>query len=295
MKTKNKPDFLLASDFHLRESIPICRTDNVWDAQWRKVDFVNELQREYDCPVLHAGDLFDHWKPSPYLLREAMIHLPKQFYTVYGQHDLPNHSLDLKNKSGISVLEEAGVLNVLKGFHWGMKPGDKEDLVFGIKIKNRTIAVWHDFTYVGREPFPGAKGKAHAKLEKYKQFDLIVTGDNHQSFTLRGVNGNLLVNPGSLMRQDADQIDFQPKVYLWYAEDNTVEAVEIPIEKDVVTRGHIEKVEQRDERIDAFVSRMDSNWELTTNFDENLERFFVLNRVRQQVKNIIYEHKSTTS
>ena len=292
LKSK-KPSAILTSDWHIRESIPICRTDNFWDAQWRKVDFVAGLQRKYHCPVLHAGDLFDHWKPSPYLLRETMEHLPNRFYTIYGQHDLPNHSLDLKNKSGISVLEAAEILETMDQCSWGQIPKDISSICIGHR-DHRTL-VWHDFTYLGKEPFPGAKGKAHAKLEKYKQFDLIVTGDNHQSFTSRGVEGNLLVNPGSLMRQDADQIDFQPKVYLWYAEDNTVEAVEIPIEKDVVTREHIEKVEQRDERIDAFVSRMDSNWELTTNFDENLERFFVLNRVRQQVKNIIWEHKSTTS
>ena len=105
-----KPSAILTSDFHLREDTPVCRTDNFWETQWKKVQWVKDLQREYDCPVLHAGDLFHAWKASPYLLRETMKHLPNNFWTIFGQHDLPQHSLELKNKSGVSALEEAGKL-----------------------------------------------------------------------------------------------------------------------------------------------------------------------------------------
>ncbi|KKL99820.1 hypothetical protein LCGC14_1810530, partial [marine sediment metagenome] len=85
-----KPDLILTSDWHLREDTPICRTDDFWSAQWNKVDQVMALQSKYDCPILHAGDLFHHWKPSPYLLSETIDHLQgSRFYTVYGQHDLP--------------------------------------------------------------------------------------------------------------------------------------------------------------------------------------------------------------
>ena len=109
--TKVKPpSTILASDFHLREDHPVCRTDDFWQAQWKKVDFVSELQEKYDCPVLHAGDLFDFWKPSPYLLTETIKHLPNKFFTVYGQHDLPQHNLKLAYKCGINTLAEAGKL-----------------------------------------------------------------------------------------------------------------------------------------------------------------------------------------
>jgi hypothetical protein len=184
-------------------------------------------------------------------------------------------------------LEKAGKINIIPHGSWGDAPNDN-DLSMGSGEKR--IYVWHNFTYIGKDPWPGIiSPKAHVLLHKYKQFDLIVTGDNHQSFTFRSPDGHLLVNPGSLTRQDADQIDFKPKVYLWYAETNTVEAVEIPIEEGVITREHIEIKRQRTEQIDAFISRMDSEWELTADFDENLERFFQLNRVRKQVKDIIYK------
>ena len=109
-----KADAILTSDWHLREDTPICRTDNYWEVQWKKVDYISKLQKQYNCLVLHAGDLFDHWKPSPRLLREIILHIPDTFFTVYGQHDLPQHSLELTNKCGINVLQAANKLRVFE-------------------------------------------------------------------------------------------------------------------------------------------------------------------------------------
>ena len=279
------PDFILTADFHLREDTPVCRTDNFWEAQWKKVDFVSELQKKYNCPILHAGDLFDHWKPSPYLLRETIKHLPDKFNTVYGQHDLPEHSLKLKNKSGISVLAQAGKLEVLDEGSWGQVP-EKGSFSYLFDGYSRKILVWHTLVYVGKEPFPGAKGKARAILNKYPQFDLIVTGDNHQSFVYP-FDGRLLVNCGSLMRQTADQINFEPKVWLYYAADNSVEPIIIPHDKTAVTREHIITIEQRNERLDAYISRLNDNIQTTLSLEENMKRFLAKNRIRGQVKKII--------
>ena len=103
-----KADGILCGDLHLTEDTPICRTDNFQEAQWRKLTFIKQLQEEHDCPVLCAGDLLDFWKPSPFLLSKIIEHLPKQFYTVLGNHDLPQHSLELLEKSGIYTLQMAG-------------------------------------------------------------------------------------------------------------------------------------------------------------------------------------------
>jgi DNA repair exonuclease SbcCD nuclease subunit len=281
----NKPDAILTSDWHLREDTPVCRVDNFWEVQWVKLRWIQKLQDKYNCFVLHAGDLFHHWKPSPYLLSYVIEHLPDQFATVYGQHDLPQHSLELKEKSGINVIESANWLTVLDGCSWGQTP-----VAPSLEIKGRKILVWHNFTYMGKDPWPGITSpKAYMLLEKYKQFDLIVTGDNHQSFTFKSPDGHLLVNPGSLTRQDADQIDFKPKVYLWYAETNTVEAVEIPIDTNAVTRVHIEKLQERTDRIDAFTRSLQTDFTSTVSFEKNMEIFLQNNRIRKDVKDIIYK------
>jgi predicted phosphodiesterase len=281
-----KPDLILCSDIHLREDTPVCWTGDFDEEQWDSILFVNRLQVKYNCPVICAGDLFHHWKPSPYLLTRAMKYLPKNFFTIYGQHDLPQHNLDLAIKSGINTLAEAGVLKVIPQCHYGQEP--RTDLHFGIVSPPKEILVWHHMTYITK-PFPGASdGQAEGILRKYSQFDLIVTGDNHQSFYTE-YEGRLLVNPGSFTRQSAIQIDFKPRVYLWYAKTNTVEAIYLPIAEGVISREHIEAVEQRDARIDAFISKLGDDWNTTLSFEDNIEAFFNTNVTRKSVKEIIYK------
>jgi predicted phosphodiesterase len=202
---------------------------------------------------------------------------------VYGNHDLPQHNIELANKSGIHTLVTGGHIRLLKNGHFGETQPMVVDEGF-----YRKIAVWHTFTYMGKEPWPGCTSPTGNKLlRKYPDFDLIVTGDNHQSFYTE-MDGRLLVNPGSLTRQDADQIDFKPSVYLWFAEDNTVERVYLPIDKEAVSRQHLDKVEQRNERLEAFISKLDGEWEAGISFEENLERFKEKNKVNSKVMQIIY-------
>lgn len=284
-KQLRKPDLILTSDWHLREDTPVCRTDDFWDAQWRKVAFVAGLQQKYECPVIHAGDLFDHWKPSPNLLTHAVTNLPKQFYTIYGQHDLPQHSLDLNYKSGMKTLESAGIVNILPGYHFGQTPNGTPSM----QVKGLNILVWHHLTYVTK-PYPEATGgMVEGLIRKHPEYDLIITGDNHTSFSVKSYEKQLLVNPGNLTRQTADQIDYKPRVALWYAEDNSIEWIPLPIQSDVISRGHIDIKEQRDQRIQAFVSKLNGDWQAELSFEDNLNRFFETNPTREETKQIIYK------
>jgi DNA repair exonuclease SbcCD nuclease subunit len=286
-KDNKIPDAILTSDWHLREDTPICRIDNYWETQWKKVDFIKDLQQKYDCPILHAGDLFDYWKPSPYLLSETIKHLPKQFYTIYGQHDLPQHNLELMNKSGIYCLEKADKLETMDDVHYGKEPRGISSICCGLPTQK--ILIWHVMNYQGKKPWPDCPSPSSVKLmKKYPNYDLIVTGDNHKSF-VEEYESRLLVNPGSLMRMDADQTDHKPCIYLWYAKTNTVEKVLLPFEPDVISREHIERVEKRNERIEAFVNRLNDDWEGTVSFEENLKRFEESNNIIPSVMNIIYK------
>ena len=286
-RTNKTPSAIFCSDFHLREDTPLCFTGDFQKEQWTAVEFIKDLQAQYNCLVLHAGDLFDHWKPSPWLLSRAIELLPKQFYTIYGQHDLPQHNLDLDYKSGVNTLRQAEIVKVLSGCHWGQEP--QNDLLYellGISIQK--ILVWHHLTYQ-QKPFPEASGgNARAILRKYPQFDIILTGDNHTSFTVE-YQGRRLVNPGNLTRQTASQINYQPRVALWYSEDNSITWINIPIQKGVISREHIEIKEQRNKRIDAFINRLDSKYKTELSFEDNLTSFFEVNQTRKDVKSIIYK------
>jgi DNA repair exonuclease SbcCD nuclease subunit len=287
-KVKKMPDVtaILCGDIHLREDQPICRTDDFWSAQWRKLDFISDLQKQYQCPVWCSGDLFDHWKPSPMLLSEASKHLPENFFTVYGQHDLPQHSIDLAHKCGAYNLMVNGKVSILQTGHWNTSLDDGRT---GFIVRDRQATIQHITTYQGKLPWPGCTSPMAASLlRKYPQFDLIVTGDNHKPF-VEEYKGRLLVNVGSMMRSTADQINYKPCVWLWYAETNTVKPVYLPIEEGVISREHLEVQEQRESRIDAFINRLNTEWEASLSFEENLEVFAKQNNIRKSVMEIIYK------
>jgi len=279
-----KPNLVLCSDFHLRKDTLLCWTGDFQKEQWDSVDFVRNLQSKYDCPVIVAGDLFDKWYNSNDFLTTVMQHLPNQLYVIYGQHDLPNHSIDLAYKSSIDTLAEAGKVKILDECHYGQEP-NKGSLFFPNREPDRTILIWHKLAYQ-KPPYPEATGgNAISILKKYHQFDLIVTGDNHLPF-VEEYQGRLLVNPGCLTRQSVTEMNYKPRVYLWYADTNTVEPVYIPIQENVITREHIEIKEQRDARIDAFVSSFKDDYEIGLSFEQNLEEFFNKNQIRKEVKEV---------
>ena len=282
------PSAILTSDWHLREDTPTCFIGDFQKEQWDVVNFIYDLQGKYECPVIHAGDLFHHWKSSPWLLSMTIKHLPDSFYTILGQHDLPQHSLELYTKSGVYTLEKANKVHLLPFCHFGTLPEQYKEFQGSVNFKNYAILVWHHLTYLSK-PFPGAEGgMAEGILRKYPQFSLICTGDNHQSFTVE-YQGRRLVNPGNITRQTADQAEFQPRVALWYAEDNSIQWVNLPKQEGVISREHIEVKEKRDARIDAFVSRLNDDYKTELSFEDNLIAFFETNRIRESVKSIIYK------
>jgi DNA repair exonuclease SbcCD nuclease subunit len=211
--------------------------------------------------------------------------------------------LELVDKCGINVLQAANKVTVWRGVHWGQKPDyseNKEGDPSHIVRKDpsyRRILVWHKMNYKGKAPWPGCTDPSALKLlKKYPQYDLILTGDNHKTFT-EEYEGRRLVNPGSLMRMDADQVEHRPCVFLWYAEDNSIKQVFIPIEENVISREHIDQVKERNGRLDAFIKRLDLQFgigkskgsEGGASFEDNLTRFIKKNKTRPAIVQIIYK------
>ena len=301
-----KATAILTADIELRAFCPSCRTDDHWATQERKIAWLNKLQKKHDCPILDAGDLFDKkykTHPSHELLNWSIKNLPTPFYSVSGNHDNPGKSIDNYSNSAMAVLESAGrlihchkepieVLWVeqspyvkLYGFPWGVpfKNVDPQKGYFN-------IALIHAMVYEEFEPFPGCDGySAKEVMDLLPDFDLIVTGHNHQTFT-RESEGRILVNPGSFMRNDADQIDHKPCVFLWYAEDNSIEQVFIPIEEGVISREHIDVKKDKENRLDAFVEKLGEQVVSGINFHDNLEKAIAHEAVGDAVKDKIWEY-----
>lgn len=296
-----KADAIITADIELRLHAPICRTDDYWSALVRKIEWLRELQEEHNgCPILDGGDLFDKkYKvhPSHDLIGWAIRNLPEPFYTVPGNHDLPGKSIENFENSAMSVLEDAEVVTSVHdhfesikdyniyGFAW-----DEELEEPSLFNSHKNIALIHAMVYKKDLPFPGCEGySAQEVMDLLPSFDLIVCGHHHQTFTHQD-GDRILVNPGSLMRNDADQIKHKPCVFLWYAKENTVKKIYVPIEQGVISREHIEEKNDRDTRMDAFIEKLGGQAVEGINFSRNLENLLTKKKIRKPVKDKVWQY-----
>lgn len=305
MTKQNFPTSILASDYHLTHKQPICRKDNYKEAEIKKLDWLHTLQlennpvpgSEYVCPILSSGDIFDEWFIPPELSTIAIKHFPKTI-AIPGQHDLPNHNLELIENSGYSTLQAAGniennsmwericidTMNVqVKPFPFGMP-------LCGIKKEpgEKFIALIHTLV-LGPKDEKMKGSTVNEIFDKMPGFDLIVCGDNHKAFTVKHPDGRLFVSPGSMMRMSADQIDYKPRVYLWYADTNTVEPEYYPIEEGVVSREHIEKKEIKEGMLDAFVQTASAKVSVSVSFEQNMVEHLQEAKVSSGVEDKIWK------
>lgn len=301
-----KHDLLLTADWHIRPDSPENRIDDFVEIQEQKIDFILEISNKYQCPILVAGDIGDKWKWENWLLEKYIKKFKahsQKIYVLPGQHDLSNHRLDKLSEGGLGVLAASLAIRLLlnavvyaQGVEIFPFPFEKE--ILKIKERNKklrksgglNVAVIHQLVsqlklWEGQENFTSAK----SLLREFPCYDLIVSGDNHQSF-VEEYEGRLLVNPGSIMRSTVAQFNHKPKIYLWNAENNGVEAIEIPIKlaKEVFDLSTIEKQDKRDERMLAFVESLRSDCEFKMNFKENLNKFLIQNKVEQTVRDKIF-------
>jgi len=292
----SKVDAVLCADLHLRDDVPECRTDDFQAAQWRKVRFISMLCEKHNCPLVVAGDVFHHWKPSPGLLAKTIAEFPEDVLFIPGQHDLPQHSMELYDKSGCAVLErtpwwrqlrstgiKVDVLN-FAGFPFGGADNFSKLIVGDADMLVLHLMVWYRVV-----PFPDCTAdSATALLRKIKGPKLILTGDNHQPFVVRE-NGRLLVNPGSMMRTTVAQIDYRPRVYLWDAEGNEVEAVYLPIEEGVVSRERADAEVAREGRVEAFVKRLQEDVESGLDYKKAVERELGASKAGKSLRELVWK------
>lgn len=314
--THARPTAIITADIHLTTRTPVSRKDDFLEAQAKKLEFLRTLQEKYQCPVLDGGDLFDHWKASPWLSSRAFRSVPKDMITIPGNHDLPKHSLQLYGESGlhllgstrtdITVITEPSIDSyvIREGFQVRGFPYGTFDpkLKFPDKKKNPEpdavkILILHEFVWPGlKPPFPDAPGyMAQALLRRFhKSFDVIITGDNHRGF-VESYEDCLLINPGSMMRSTADLAQYQPRCYLYYAPAQRAVPVYYPIDHEVHSTEHLDVVKARDARIAAYIAHMNTQWEQGLSFKANLEAFFKVNNTPKLVKELIWHHLETES
>lgn len=289
--------YILTADNHFQYNQPICRIDDFISAQIEKLQFLREIRDDHNAIILNAGDLTHKSRVvKQELFSMLLTHLPVM-YGVAGNHDLMYHNLQYLMNSAIGVVISAGLYkyiskeqpvqienDIIYGFSYGQHIEKPQKIG-----TNKTIAIWHNMIYENNNDFTFGDGH-YAKdiLKKFPEYDYILTGDNHKTFLVEH-NNRYLINPGSLTRDDAAQIDHRPCVWLLDSTNNTIDPIYIPIRENVISTAHLDIKKDRDARLEAFVETVNSNYEIGLTFEKNLDNYLSVNDVSEDVKKIIYE------
>lgn len=298
---------LLTGDWHIRHTSPEKRTDDYWSTMRRKLEYIMDLAVEKKVKlILQPGDFFDSHKANDFLKRYIIQELRRRRLTVvsvYGQHDLRYHSSEINN-TPLAVLNAAEVVYTVSNTNpvslkkvkiWGaswfedIPTEGVSNNYFNILLTHRMI-IENEKIWEGQEDY-----ELGNVLLKTTPFDVIVSGDNHRGFLIRS-GKRLLVNCGSLMRSSIDQINHKPVAYVMSVEDGDVslDKYEIPIDpfEQVFDMEKAEEEKQKDEKMEAFISRLTSDTELKgLDFIRNIHSFMRENKgeIDSETRKIIEE------
>jgi DNA repair exonuclease SbcCD nuclease subunit len=292
--------YLITSDWHIRTTSPRYRTDNFYLAQLCKLEWIIAAAEFHGCEaILQGGDMFD----GPDIPNHAKIKLANMFYasrvpilTVYGQHDLKYRR---REDSVLTLMDEVEAVTLtngapnfidqntaIYGCSWGEEiPNPKNKDSFNILLIHRMI-VKDKPLWPGQTDFITTKNF----IKKGPVWDLIVSGDNHQTFTYQTKKTTLL-NSGSLMRTRIDQKDHQPCVFIYDTDTRTHEQFFIPVDpfSEVMNMELSESTKTREEDLEAFMVGLSSNYEVDLDFEKNLGNTIKENDVSKPVEDLAME------
>lgn len=288
-----KKALLFTADWHCTLSQPICRTDDYQAAFWGKIKQVKQIAKKYDATIFNAGDLFEFWKASPKLTNKCISRFPKNMFAILGNHDLPQHNLKLKKDCSWMTLLLSGIFHpYYQKFYkrmgnWGQDP----ETVRPISVLGKKIILSHIMCYMGKSPWPGSKDyTAEEVIDLYPEADVIVTGHNHRTFVEKK-NGRLLINPGSLTRHKADQMNHNPCVFIYWPESHHYKKVYLTIEEseDVMTRDHLDYKKEREASVGRFMRKVKLRKAPALSFEENISATIYQKGISKPVRHTILE------
>lgn len=300
---------LTLADIHIRDTAPRTRTDNFPETLFSKFSWCLELARKEKCDaILIAGDIFHSVRTSYESIAKFIQivkehnknnHSPK-IYLIAGQHDLRNHTVDIKN-TPLAILNKTNVISILKNKEpyiydnsdiYGC--GWKEEIPKVIDKKRFNILVLHRMVVESNVLFPGQTNLIKAEdLLKDNDFDLIISGDNHQHF-ISSYNGKYLINCGSLMRSNSNQINHHPKCVIFDTTLRTMHIYDIPVQPynivfDLDKVEKDKKVKEDNLAAGRFVDLLSNNQEeFSFNFVNNIEKTIKEESIKSEISDFLY-------
>ena len=224
----------ILGDLHLRASRPVNRIDDYFMTQFQKIQQAFETFADEGCSaVLQPGDWFHDYGKDPYNITNDAIALLMLYripvYLVFGQHDIKFHNKDISDVP-IQTLNRTDLVTQLSHKPHTINIGGKKVKLYGAnwdepipRAKRRknvvNILVAHTMVIKNKKLWPQQTDYTQARKLPEMGYDLVVSGDNHQAFTLK----NKVINCGSLMRMKTDQKDHTPMFGIYDTLENTLD------------------------------------------------------------------------
>jgi len=295
---------LCCADIHITDQKPKFRTSKYTNQLFNKLDWILKVAKEENCSVIaNAGDLFDTSNISYSLYTRTVRTFKKgtvDFLTIAGQHDLRWHTTPLED-TPLGALEASGFVIVpdettvyKRNVHF-YNMGWGQEAPKSINQENVNILLIHTMVTKAGPLFEGQEVTAYttgkALLKRYKEFDFIISGDNHETHTTT-VNGRININPGSLMRKRKDQIDHQPCIYILDTVKGKAKQIFIPVEpvEDVFELEKIETELEKKETEKANISKFTDALTSTLaapKFIDTLQNIITVNKIKKNTKTLL--------
>lgn len=281
---------LITADWHIKGERPICRLDENWIESQRKT--IQEIRNIFESNLCDQmwilGDLFDAPKCSTAAVNMLIGELRKfpfdSVKVLCGNHDLKDHNYGNLEECSIGTIKHlfADVpIEIQDSFGCLTKVSAKP---FGLdeETTDANIVCTHQLTFPNAEarPIEDCGVLAQDLLDKWRFTDLIFTGDYHHAFiyefkdVVKGRN-RYVVNPGCINIQKADELDYQPGVYVWDTScsgDDAFQRWNLNPQVENCTRDHIEAREAKETMLSEVVETIKGGAEITLDFDSNLEQ-----------------------
>jgi DNA repair exonuclease SbcCD nuclease subunit len=266
-----------------------------------KIRWIFELAVKEGCEIiLQPGDFFDSPDQANYVIRELVSVLRYydglQIFSIYGQHDTRYRKTF---NTTLGIFEEMGLVSILGNNSYNCDGIDFYGASLGKEIPdpvNRNeinILIAHKMIVQSQPLWADQTDYISTKdmLKKYQDYNLIVSGDNHQSFIHGSKFGSMLINCGSLMRTTIAQRDHHPVAYIVDSETNEITKYEIPIRpiEEVMNLELADEIKERNKDLEAFMSGLSSNYDAELSFEKNLTNLMKMNETSKEIRGIAEE------
>lgn len=294
------PIAICCSDLHLSLAPPACRRDADWMEAQRF--YLRQLKRACfrngkTLPVLCAGDIFDRWNAPAELINFALAELPDGMLCVPGQHDLPNHRLDLVHRSAYGVLKSAGKIVDLSDEEWVI-PNGLRLVVYGFgwkqpvtKPKNPSkgiphVAVIHRYVWTAGNSYTGAQKQDHliSILPELSGYHAAIFGDNHKGFLKLTKRGTFVLNCGGFIRRKIDEVSYTPTIGVLFS-DGSIKRRKLDTSID--SFHYTDKQETPEFNMDTLLTCLEELRDHGLDFREIVEERLRQKDIPQDVKEIV--------